>query len=103
MKVIFVFIMAIFTTSLFAHCPALFKVESVCFMLAENTIYIYDQKFEHNGPYKDLKVKVMIFKDSKEVTLPYKKIAAGVYKLDTPVKVKELRVTLDQARIYLKE
>jgi hypothetical protein len=95
--------MAIFSTSLFAHCPALFKVESVCFMLAENTIYIYDQKFEHNGPYKDLKTKGMIFKDSKDVTLLYKKIAAGVYKLDKPENVKEVYVTLDKTRIFLKE
>jgi hypothetical protein len=102
MKFIFTLI-AILPVSLFAHCPTLYKAEGACFMLEQNTLYIYDQKFEHNGPYKDLKVKMMTISDTKDIGLTYKKLAIGIYKLDSTAKVKEVRVTLDQLKILVRE
>jgi hypothetical protein len=72
-------------------------------MLSDNLIYIYDQKFEHNGPYKDLKVKKLAFLDKNSVNVSFAKVAAGVYKLNTSLKLKEINIVLDKLKIILKE
>lgn len=67
-----------------AHCPASFKEENVCMMLKKNTVYIYGHDFDHNGPYKDFaKAEMTALQNEKGQALPFKKLARGIYKLDT--------------------
>lgn len=64
-------------------------------MLDGNTLYIYDEKLEHNGPYKDLvKTQVHGFKDSKGTAVEFKKLARGIYKLNTTEKLNTVTMTV---------
>ena len=73
-----------FTTQVFAHCPSPYKEEKVCMMFDDNILYIYDQKVEHNGPYKDLeKAEVVSLKSLTGEKLEYKKVARGIYKVSS--------------------
>jgi hypothetical protein len=84
-----------------AHCPSAFKEEKVCLMLADNMVYIYDHKLEHNGPYKDLeKASVVGIKTLEGKNLEFKKLARGIYKFEAPTKYKNvvLEVTLDKKK-----
>lgn len=93
-------ILALLATTLlsqaaYAHCPASFKEEKVCFMLEKNFLYIYDQKLEHNGPYKDLeKAQVLKLKSQKGEALTYKKIARGIFKIEAPENYKKVVVEI---------
>ncbi len=83
------------STSLYAHCPASIKEDKVCLMLDANTLYIYDEKLEHNGPYKDLqKTEVIGFKSDKGAKVDFKKLARGIYKLNTTEKLNTVTMTV---------
>ena len=98
-------LICLLTTSVaFAHCPSAFKEEKVCLMLDDNTLYIYDQKLEHNGPYKDLdKAMVVAIKALDGKGLEFKKLARGIYKFESKVKEKTvvLEVSLDKKKKYI--
>lgn len=81
------------TTSLtaFAHCPAHSKAQKVCFMLDDNKVYIYDEKLEHNGPYKDLN-SPLIFKDGNGKLLVSKKLTRGIYQIENKDQLKSVLV-----------
>lgn len=68
---------------LLAHCPASLKEETACFMLEKNLVYVYDQKVEHNGPYKDLTAELK-FVDSNGKTLAHERVARGIFKILAP-------------------
>ena len=69
----------------FAHCPAAVKEEKVCLMFDGSMVYIYDQKLEHNGPYKDFKsVAISEIKSVKNEKINFTKTARGIYKLEVP-------------------
>lgn len=69
-----------------AHCPAMLKEESVCFMLEKNLLYTYDSKFEHNGPYKDLETASLVeLKDHSGKSLKYSKISRGILRIDSSI------------------
>ncbi len=77
----------------FAHCPSSYKEEKVCFMLEKNHLYIYDHKVEHNGPYKDFeKADLLAIKTLKNESLPFKKLARGIYKIDSAENVKTIKL-----------
>ena len=77
-----------FSPALYAHCPAQIKEDNVCLMLDVNTVYIYDEKLEHNGPYKDLvKSEVQGFKDALGTKIESSKVARGIYKLNITKKL----------------
>lgn len=101
-KNILIAILCLLTTSVaFAHCPSAFKEEKICLMLDDNMLYIYDQKLEHNGPYKDLeKASVVGIKTLEGKNLEFKKLARGIYKFEAPTKIKNvvLEVTLDKKK-----
>lgn len=90
------------TSSLaYAHCPSAFKEEKVCLMLDDNTLYIYDEKLEHNGPYKDFsKAHLESIKTLDNKKLEFKKLARGIYKFQSAVKEKNvvLEVSLDKKK-----
>lgn len=89
------------STHAFAHCPAAVKEEKVCLMLDDNNLYIYDQKLEHNGPYKDLEKAVVTgIKSIEGKNLEYKKLARGIYKIESPTKFKSVvfEVTIDKTK-----
>lgn len=68
-------------------------------MLDSNTIYIYDEKVEHNGPYKDLeKAEVLGFKDAKGLRVDFKKLARGIYKLNTTEKLNAVTMTVNASK-----
>ena len=67
----------------FAHCPASYKEENVCLMLKQNTIFIYSHDADHNGPYKDLEKSELKSVKNDKTNLAFKKLARGIYKLDT--------------------
>lgn len=68
-----------------AHCPTPVKEEKVCLMYNADLLYIYDQKSEHNGPYKDfVKAEIKAIKSFTGEKVDYKKIARGIYKMNTP-------------------
>lgn len=79
----------------YAHCPANFTGDKVCFMLDTNLLYIYDHKLEHNGPYKDLKMGLLMsIKDKNESDLVFKKIARGIYKIESKTDLKSVELTI---------
>ena len=83
-KLVLGFILSSFATLAMAHCPASYKEEKVCFMLDKNMLYIWDHKFEHNGPYKDFdKADLTGIKSAAGSDLPYKKVARGIYKIES--------------------
>lgn len=54
-------------------------------MFDGSMIYIYDQKFEHNGPYKDfVSTSIVEIKNAEKEKLKFNKAARGIYKLDKP-------------------
>ena len=70
-------------------------------MLDDNTLYIYDEKLEHNGPYKDfVKAQVESIKTLDQKKLDYKKLARGIYKFQSPTKEKNivLEVSIDKKK-----
>lgn len=68
-------------------------------MLDGNTIYIYDEKVEHNGPYKDLeKAEVIGFKNTAGVKVDFKKLARGIYKLNTTEKLNTVTMTVSASK-----
>lgn len=63
--------------------------------LDKNMLFIYDHKFEHNGPYKDLeKADVIALKNSKGEDLPFKKVARGIFKVESTDVQKTVTVVL---------
>ena len=101
-KNILILVICIISPSLcYAHCPSSFKEEKTCLMLDDNTLYIYDQKLEHNGPYKDfIKAQVESIKTMDNKKLDFKKIARGIYKFQSAIKEKNiiLEVTIDKKK-----
>lgn len=70
-------------------------------MLDDNTIYIYDEKLEHNGPYKDFtKAQVESIKTMDNKKLEFKKLARGIYKFQSTNKEKNIvfAVTIDKKK-----
>ena len=95
LKFITLLVLLSFTGLVFAHCPAAYKEEKVCFMLDKNVIYIYDHKLEHNGPYKDFeKASISSIKTLKGEKLEYKKLARGIYKIESPADQRNLILEL---------
>lgn len=84
---------SLWSARIFAHCPASYHAESACFMLEQNTIYIYDKSVEHNGPYKDLK-SAMIFSDSGKQKLSVKRVARGIFKLESKLPLSSVTISL---------
>ncbi|MBC7713194.1 MAG: hypothetical protein H7177_07640 [Rhizobacter sp.] len=83
-KIVLVLVLLSLQSVAFAHCPSTFKEEKVCMMLDKNMVFIYDHDVEHNGPYKDfVKADLTALKNEKGVALPFKKVARGIYKVDT--------------------
>jgi len=80
-----------FSTLANGHCPAHEKSEKVCFMLDENKVFVWDDKVEHSGPYKDTK-NVLKFSDDKGSSLLSKKIARGIYQIESPTRLKTIFV-----------
>lgn len=92
---LFLFITCSLNTAL-AHCPLTLAEEKACILLEQNIIYIYDTKFEHNGPYKNFK-----FYQLKSVTSGGKKItfqnaSRGVIKLDSKELLKSVELELEK-------
>lgn len=79
----------------FAHCPAHAKTEKVCLMLDENMVYIWDEKLEHNGPYKDVKATLK-FTDAAGKAFVTKKLAKGVYKIESKETLKSIVVEVPE-------
>lgn len=105
-KIIAAILTCLLASSLaYAHCPSAFKEEKVCLMLDDNTLYIYDEKIEHNGPYKDfLKAQVESIKTMDNKKLEFKKLARGIYKFQSTAKEKNilLEVSLDKKKKEIK-
>lgn len=65
-------------------------------MLDDNMLYIYDEKLEHNGPYKDLvKAEVTGIKTKDGKQLEYKKLARGIYKFQSSTKEKSVVIEMN--------
>ena len=72
-------------------------------MLDSNLIYVYDQKLEHNGPYKDL-VAPVVFKNEKGEILKTSKAARGIYKLESAIPLNKVLIESGAQKIsVLKE
>lgn len=89
-----------------AHCPQGFKPEKVCLMLDQNVIFIYDEKLEHNGPYKDLASSSIESIKSEGAELKFARVARGVYRIEDkrPLKLLELVMVNGKEKVksYLK-
>jgi hypothetical protein len=85
----------------FGHCPAHSKSQKVCVMLDENKIYIWDEKLEHNGPYKDLKDTLKIT-DANGKILVSKKLARGVYQIESKETLKSIVLEVPE-KLLVKE
>lgn len=77
-----------------AHCPASFKPENVCLMLDQNIIFIYDQKGEHNGPYKDFAKSSIESIKSKGTPVKFSHTSRGVYKIDSTQALKSVDIEI---------
>lgn len=77
-----------------AHCPQGFKPEKVCLMLDENVIFIYDEKLEHNGPYKDLATSSIDTIKSEGAELKFSRVARGVYRIEDKRPLKSLELVM---------
>lgn len=99
-KSLLIFFSLTFSGIAFAHCPAHYKPEKVCMMFEKDTLYIYDEKLEHNGPYKDLeKADVTAIKSLKGLTLKFKKLARGIFQLsENEAKGVIVEFTLDKKK-----
>ncbi len=86
-------LMVIWQSAVFAHCPVLYQSEKVCFMFDQNTLYVYDSKNEHNGPYKDLVAEIK-FQDEQGQLLKHNRVASGIYKLSATNTVKKMILEL---------
>ena len=95
-KNIVALISLIFTLEAWAHCPARYKAEKACFMLDQNTLYIYDESVEHNGPYKDLKgtLEVEGLKSSR--------IARGIVKIESPSALSKVTLSITDKKSVMK-
>lgn len=84
-----------------AHCPTAFKPEKVCLMLDQNVIFVYDEKLEHNGPYKDFAdgTKLLAIK-SEGVELGFTLVARGVYRINyaKPLRTVDLEILQAKAK-----
>ena len=103
MKIIlFLFIICSLNTAL-AHCPFKLAEEKACFLLEQNIIYIYDTKFEHNGPYKNLKLYQLKAVTSGGKKIAFQNASRGIIKLDStgPLKSAELELEKDAKIIKL--
>ena len=96
MKIFSILFLLFITSRVYAHCPGHFKEDSVCFMLDNNLIYIYHQKFEHNGPYQDLKTYRISELKSGGKTLEYSKKARGIYEIKSDKKLVEIEIELSK-------
>lgn len=70
-------------------------------MLDDNMLYIYNEKLEHNGPYKDFALAhIESIKTLDNKKLEFKKIARGIYKFQSSVKEKNivLEVTIEKKK-----
>ena len=92
----------IFSLQAYAHCPASFKPESLCLMLDQNVLYIYDHKSDHNGPYVDLKSALIETIQSNGKLIKFNKAARGVYKLESLEKLKSLEIEMVSGKEKLK-
>ena len=77
-----------------AHCPGHFAPEKVCFMLDQNLIYIYNEKFEHNGPYQDLKTYQVSHLKNADKKLEVTKKARGIFEIKSDKKLTEIEIEL---------
>lgn len=94
-KALFALVLLTLSSGAFAHCPASYKPETACLMLDKNMVFIYDQKDEHNGPYKDLeKAEVSGFKSAAGKPLLFKKVARGIFKIESTETQKELTIVV---------
>jgi hypothetical protein len=93
-KYFFLLFIIISSNCVSAHCPALYNLEKICFLLDENVLYLYSQKGEHSGPYLDLKMGTLAKVKSNGKVIPFSKIARGVYRLETKegIKAAELEI-----------
>ena len=82
----------------FAHCPTSFKPENACFYLDQNIIYVYDHKFEHNGPYKDLKESSLESIRTDGKVIKFSRIARGVFKIDSAITLKTVDIDILNAK-----
>lgn len=93
---LFLFLLSI---NAYAHCPSSFKPEKVCLMLDQNVIFIYDEKLEHNGPYKDLTNSSIesVKSDGKEVK--FARVSRGVYRIEDSKALKAIDVIVIKEKI----
>ena len=80
----------LFSAQSYAHCPASFKPESICIMLDQNILYLYDHKSDHNGPYKDFISASIESVKSNDKTVKFSKSDRGIYKLESSEKLKSI-------------
>jgi hypothetical protein len=92
-------LIALLITNVWAHCPVSFKPEKVCLMFDQNTLFVYDHKLEHNGPYKDFINSNIISISNNSKSLPFKKVARGIYKIETPSAIPFIEVTIENNKI----
>jgi hypothetical protein len=90
----FLLLTLFFYSNAYAHCPGHFKLESACLMLDQNLVYIYNQKFEHNGPYQDLKdYKISAIKNAGK-NFEFSKKARGIYEIKSEKKLVDIEIEL---------
>lgn len=87
-------ILLLSSLALEAHCPQGFKPEKVCLMLDQNVIYIYDEKLEHNGPYKDLATSSIETIKSEGAELKFARVARGIYRIEDKRPLKSLELVM---------
>lgn len=87
-------ILLLSSLALEAHCPQGFKPEKVCLMLDQNVIYIYDEKLEHNGPYKDLASSSIETIKSEGAELKFARVARGIYRIEDKKPLKSLELVM---------
>ncbi len=90
MKILISLTLLILSANIFAHCPSFYKEQNLCFMIDDNTLYSWDKKFEHNGPYKDFEEGtqiISIINTSNKQELKYTKVARGIFKIEGSEKI----------------
>ena len=97
-KKIVLFLFFAISLEVFAHCPTNFKPENVCLYLDQNIIYVYDHKFEHNGPYKDFLESYINSLKVDGKLVKFSRIARGVYKIDSIVNLKTVDIDMLNAK-----
>lgn len=81
-----------------AHCPGSYKPEKVCLMLDQNVIFVYDEKKEHNGPYKDLVASTLESVKSEGVEVKFSKVARGVYRIEYAKPLNTVDLVMSQTK-----